>query len=127
MLKNFTIEEFPSWCSGNESDWEQMFKTHIQTIVSHYKGKVEAWDVVNEALNEDGTMARMPELLKVARKFDLKIISIKDLVAYRMSTERIIKAEYKTLKNSYNGLVKQNTDLTERGEKEAASIAELRG
>lgn len=37
-----------------------------------------------------------------------------------------IKAEYKTLKNSYNGLVKQNTDLTERGEKEAASIAELR-
>ncbi|MBK8392326.1 MAG: 3,4-dihydroxy-2-butanone-4-phosphate synthase [Saprospiraceae bacterium] len=52
--------------------------------------------VLVEILNEDGTMARMPELLKVARKFDLKIISIKDLVAYRMSTERIIKAEYKT-------------------------------
>nr|HPN72250.1 3,4-dihydroxy-2-butanone-4-phosphate synthase [Saprospiraceae bacterium] len=52
--------------------------------------------VLVEILNEDGTMARMPELLKVARKFDLKIISIKDLVAYRMATERIIKAEYKT-------------------------------
>lgn len=46
-----------------------------------------------EILNEDGTMARLPQLLKIARQHDLKIISIEDLVAYRMRTERIIKRE----------------------------------
>lgn len=46
-----------------------------------------------EILNEDGTMARLPDLVKVAQKFDLKIISIKDLVEYRMNTERLIQKE----------------------------------
>lgn len=49
--------------------------------------------VLVEILNEDGTMARLPELIKIAKKFDLKLISIKDLVAYRMRTERIIRKE----------------------------------
>ncbi|HMX86010.1 MAG TPA: 3,4-dihydroxy-2-butanone-4-phosphate synthase [Saprospiraceae bacterium] len=49
--------------------------------------------VLVEILNGDGSMARLPELLKIAKKFDLKIISIKDLVAYRMIHERIIKKE----------------------------------
>ncbi len=44
-----------------------------------------------EILNDDGTMARLPQLVKLAAKHDLKIISIKDLVAYRMATERLIK------------------------------------
>lgn len=58
--------------------------------------------VLVEILNEDGTMARLPQLLEIAQKFDLKIITIKDLVAYRMSHERIIKVEYKsTLKTAY--------------------------
>ncbi len=52
--------------------------------------------VLVEILNDDGTMARLPELLKIADKHDLKIISIKDLVAYRMKTERIIEREYET-------------------------------
>lgn len=43
-----------------------------------------------EILNEDGTMARLPELMMVAKKFDLKIISIEDLVAYRMSHDSLI-------------------------------------
>jgi 3,4-dihydroxy 2-butanone 4-phosphate synthase/GTP cyclohydrolase II len=43
-----------------------------------------------EILNEDGTMARLPELMHVAKKFDLKIISIEDLVAYRMSHDSLI-------------------------------------
>ena len=59
--------------------------------------------VLVEILNEDGTMARMNELLKVARNFDLKIISIKDLVAHRMTNERIVKAEYKTEINTVYG------------------------
>jgi 3,4-dihydroxy 2-butanone 4-phosphate synthase / GTP cyclohydrolase II len=52
--------------------------------------------VLVEILNEDGTMARLPQLIEVAKKFDLKIISIKDLVAYRMKTERIIQKEIAT-------------------------------
>lgn len=47
--------------------------------------------VLVEILNEDGTMARLPQLLELKAKLDLKIISIKDLVAYRMKTERIIE------------------------------------
>ncbi len=46
--------------------------------------------ILVEILNEDGTMARLPELTKVAKKFDLKIISIEDLVAYRMEHDSLI-------------------------------------
>ncbi len=44
-----------------------------------------------EIMNEDGTMARMPELQEMARKWDLKIITIKDMIAYRLKTESIIE------------------------------------
>jgi 3,4-dihydroxy 2-butanone 4-phosphate synthase/GTP cyclohydrolase II len=46
--------------------------------------------VLVEILNEDGSMARLPQLLELSRKLDIKIISIKDLVAYRMQTERLV-------------------------------------
>lgn len=46
--------------------------------------------ILVEILNEDGTMARLPQLIKVAQKFDLKIISIEDLVAYRMQHDSLI-------------------------------------
>ena len=49
--------------------------------------------VLVEIMNEDGTMARLPELFEIARKFDLKIISIEDLVAYRMQKETLIEEE----------------------------------
>ena len=49
--------------------------------------------VLVEILNEDGTMARLPQLVEIARKFDLKIITIKDLVAFRMQQERLVKKE----------------------------------
>ena len=49
--------------------------------------------VLVEILNEDGTMARLPQLVEIARKHDLKIITIKDLVAYRMRTERLVRRE----------------------------------
>ncbi len=49
--------------------------------------------ILVEILNADGTMARLPDLVKVAEKFDLKIISIKDLVEYRMNNERLIQRE----------------------------------
>ena len=47
--------------------------------------------ILVEILNDDGSMARLPELRKVAEKFDLKIISIEDLVAYRMEHDSLIK------------------------------------
>lgn len=44
-----------------------------------------------EIMNEDGTMARLPQLEEVAKEFDLKLVSIKDLIAYRLRTESLIE------------------------------------
>ncbi len=49
----------PDWVKnfvGDSAAWENLLKTHIQTVVSHYKGKITSWDVVNEAFHEDGTL-----------------------------------------------------------------------
>jgi 3,4-dihydroxy 2-butanone 4-phosphate synthase / GTP cyclohydrolase II len=46
--------------------------------------------VLVEIMNEDGTMARVPDLLEIARKFDFKIISIKDLIEYRIKRDSLI-------------------------------------
>jgi 3,4-dihydroxy 2-butanone 4-phosphate synthase/GTP cyclohydrolase II len=49
--------------------------------------------VLCEIMSEDGTMARLPELAKIAQKFDLKLITIKDLIEYRKRTESLIKKD----------------------------------
>ncbi len=49
--------------------------------------------VLVEIMNEDGTMARLPQLKIIAKKFDLKLISIKDLIAYRLQNETLIHEE----------------------------------
>ncbi|HZH68093.1 MAG TPA: 3,4-dihydroxy-2-butanone-4-phosphate synthase, partial [Chitinophagales bacterium] len=49
--------------------------------------------ILVEIMNEDGSMARLPDLLKIAKKFDMKIISIKDLVEYRLANEKQITKE----------------------------------
>lgn len=49
--------------------------------------------VLVEIMNDDGTMARLPQLMEIAKKFDLKIISIKDLIAYRLRTESLVEEE----------------------------------
>lgn len=49
--------------------------------------------VIVEIMNKDGSMARVPDLIKVAKKFKLKIISIEDLVAYRMEHDSLIEKE----------------------------------
>lgn len=49
----------PSWVTsfdGDSTALENILKTHIQTVVSHYAGQVTSWDVVNEAFNDDGTL-----------------------------------------------------------------------
>ncbi|CDF80159.1 3,4-dihydroxy-2-butanone 4-phosphate synthase (E C [Formosa agariphila KMM 3901] len=52
---------------------------------------LEPAGMIVEIMNEDGTMARLPQLRKVAEKFDLKIVSIEDLVAYRMQHDSLIE------------------------------------
>lgn len=49
--------------------------------------------VLVEIMNEDGTMARLPDLVKIAAQHELKIISIKDLIAYRLAAESLIREE----------------------------------
>ncbi|TDT44931.1 3,4-dihydroxy 2-butanone 4-phosphate synthase/GTP cyclohydrolase II [Maribacter spongiicola] len=49
--------------------------------------------IIVEIMNEDGTMARLPQLVDVAKKFNLKIVSIEDLVAYRMEHDSLIDKE----------------------------------
>lgn len=58
---------------------------------------LEPAGVIVEIMNEDGTMARLPQLLEVAKKFDLKIVSIEDLIAYRMEHDSLIE-----LKEAFN-------------------------
>lgn len=49
--------------------------------------------VLVEIMNEDGTMARLPDLVEVAKRFNLKLVSIKDLIAYRLKHESLIQRE----------------------------------
>ena len=49
--------------------------------------------VLIEIMNEDGTMARLPDLRKIANKFNMKLVSIEDLIAYRLKHESLIKRE----------------------------------
>lgn len=62
--------------------------------------------VLVEIMNEDGTMARLPQLLEIADKFDMKVISIEDLVEYRMQEERLISREVEVDVDSEYGKVK---------------------
>ena len=52
----------PAWLTnfqGDSAAWGNLLKTHIQTVVSHFKGRVAAWDVVNEAFTDDGRLRKV--------------------------------------------------------------------
>ena len=66
--------------------------TEATIDLARYAG-FEPAGVLVEIMNEDGTMARLPDLIKVAEKHNLKIISIKDLVEYRLQKESLITKE----------------------------------
>lgn len=53
----------------------------------------ESAGVIVEILNEDGSMARLPQLVEIAKRFDLKIVSIEDLIKYRIQKETLIERE----------------------------------
>ncbi len=60
--------------------------------------------VLVEIMNDDGTMARLPELMEIAKQFDLKIISIKDLIEYRLRTESLIEEEVRVQMPTKHGV-----------------------
>jgi 3,4-dihydroxy 2-butanone 4-phosphate synthase/GTP cyclohydrolase II len=64
--------------------------TEAATDLSRLAG-FESAGVIVEILNEDGTMARLPELIEIAKRFDLKIVSIADLIEYRIKNESLIE------------------------------------
>jgi len=64
--------------------------TEAAVDLSSMAGHEEA-GVIVEILNEDGTMARLPELLEIAKKFSLKIISIEELIKYRIANEKHVE------------------------------------
>ncbi|MEJ7627321.1 MAG: bifunctional 3,4-dihydroxy-2-butanone-4-phosphate synthase/GTP cyclohydrolase II [Ferruginibacter sp.] len=68
--------------------------TEATTDISKLAG-FEPAGVLVEIMNEDGSMARVPQLKEIAKKFNLKMISIKDLIEYRLRTETLIKEEVK--------------------------------
>ena len=79
--------------------------------------------VLVEIMNEDGTMARMPELMKIAERFDLKIISIADLVAYRIKHETLIrKAEIVHMPTDYGDFELHAYEQTNSGEVHMALV-----
>jgi 3,4-dihydroxy 2-butanone 4-phosphate synthase/GTP cyclohydrolase II len=64
---------------------------HTEAAIDFAKlAGLEPAGVIVEIMNEDGTMARLPQLMEVAKKFNLKIVSIEDLVAYRMEHDSLI-------------------------------------
>ncbi|MCC6180867.1 MAG: bifunctional 3,4-dihydroxy-2-butanone-4-phosphate synthase/GTP cyclohydrolase II [Bacteroidia bacterium] len=64
---------------------------HTEATIDFAKlAGLEPCGALVEIMNEDGTMARLPDLIKVAKQFDLKIVSIKDLIAYRLAKESIV-------------------------------------
>ncbi|MCR8559739.1 endo-1,4-beta-xylanase [Mucilaginibacter sp. BJC16-A38] len=76
----------PDWVQNFQGDslaWENLFKTHIQTIVTHFKGRVSSWDVVNEAFDDDG-IPRMADEDKAHNKKYVNIWALhlgKDYIA----------------------------------------------
>lgn len=65
---------------------------------------MEPAGVLVEIMNDDGTMARLPELKEIAKQFDLKIITIKDLISYRLDKESLIEEEVRVQMPTKHGM-----------------------
>jgi len=65
---------------------------------------LEPAGVLVEIMNDDGTMARLPQLFEIAKQFDLKIITIKDLITYRLEKESLIEEEVRVQMPTKHGM-----------------------
>jgi len=80
----FWMEQF----QGSPETWEQMMKTHIQTVVKHFKGKVTSWDVVNEAIEDDGSFRENIWLANIGESY------IEKAFQYAHEAESAVKLFY---------------------------------
>lgn len=111
----------PDWITnfqGNQAAWEQMMKSHIQTIVGHYKGKVKSWDVVNEAFEDDGTLRNTIWLQKlgpdyIARAFQYAHEADPDAKLFYNDYGQEFGYEYKGLKRT--AIIAMANDFIKRG------------
>jgi len=91
--------------------------TEAAIDLSRLAGFEEAGLLV-EIMNEDGSMARLPNLFKIAKKFDLKLITIKDLIAYRLKNDRMVQREVEvkmpTEYGNFNLIAYNQTDTNDK-------------
>jgi endo-1,4-beta-xylanase len=62
----------PKWVlnfKGNKKQWKKLMQTHIQTVVGHYKGKIAGWDVINEAIADNGTLKNNIWLREIGEEY----------------------------------------------------------
>ena len=79
--------------------------------------------VIVEIMNEDGTMARLPDLIKIAKKHDLKLVTIKDLIAYRIKHETLVTREIEIkLPTEYGNFSMVHYTQTTTGEEHLALV-----
>lgn len=78
--------------------------------------------IICEIINQDGTMARVPDLLKIAEKFNLKIITIKDLIAYRKRHEKLVTREVETTLSTKYGIFQMVGYTNKLDEKEHIAL-----
>jgi endo-1,4-beta-xylanase len=100
-------EQTPKWifedAKGNPIERETLLKRmreHIQTVVGHYKGRIDGWDVVNEAVNDDGTLRQTPWLKIIGKEYIAK--------AFEFAHEADPKAELYYNDYSLENEVKRN-------------------
>ena len=65
----------PKWLleyKGDKDDWDRLLKSHITTVLNHFRGKVQSWDVVNEAFADDGTLKNSIWYRKLGKDYILK-------------------------------------------------------
>jgi len=79
--------------------------------------------VIVEIMNEDGSMARLPELRKIADRFDLKLVSIQDLITYRLAKESLISRDISVdLPTEYGDFILHLYNQTTSGQKHIALV-----
>ena len=113
-------QSLPAWVTGFQGDstaWETLLKTHIQTVVSHFKGKVGSWDVVNEAFEDDGTLRKSIWWQKlgpdyIARCFQYAHEADSDaLLFYNDYGQEYSPAKRSAITNMINGLISRGIPI----------------
>lgn len=101
---------------------ERAGQTEASVDLARFAG-LDPSGVICEIMNEDGTMARVPQLLKFRDEFGIKIITIKDLIAYRHRTENLVTREATTRLPTKHGEFTMHLYTTEVDDKEHIVLA----